>query len=162
MTGILTIPERLAQIAYDASTEVVTVAHIFQATIDSAERPAVLVEVADADYQQDGAGRTQHTENYNLLLFGDLYEGVQMDAGEKELKVRRIADAIVTYLLASSQLQMIDQRGAVGQRLGAVPGVMWINVRRGMAGAMTKGEQPFWGCEINVTVNMTVPLNRRV
>lgn len=153
MSLILTAPERLALMAYDASTLVRFTNYWFTEQVDDDMRPAVLVEVGEGDFPGTASNVEAPVETYELSIIGQTFAGADGNQ-QHEAEVRRVSSDIVNYFFKRTQLQFSNQRSRSGYtELGPLVGVQHARIRRGLINAMTKADMPpFWGCQITVTV----------
>lgn len=150
-TGILTVPERLAAMAFDSSSQIEYTAWTFQKTLDTLIRPAVIVEVDAAEYPAVAASIQMPVETYRLYLIGPKF-GTGNDEAESELKVRTITDALLSYFHARPNLSMSNLLGRAPAALPALRGVRWGRMNRGPVNVLTRGEDEFWGCDMTISV----------
>lgn len=157
MTGILTVPQRLALMVYDASPLIRYTTDVFQEKLDDVQRIAGLIEIAEAEYPPIAAGVEKAQERYDIALIGDKYGQGADEAAERAL--REAADAVIMYLLKRTQLQFPNLRNRTDvTAAGALTGVEIARVqRRGIVNNMTRGETTgFWGTVLSVLVVYTV------
>lgn len=156
---LLTLPERIALCAYDASTLIRFTAHTRQSTLDSLKRPAVLVEPNEGDYPPYAAGVGDVTETFLLSVIGQKYgQGAKTDA-EAEVELRTVANHLAMYFFRRTQLQMSNQRSAQPAALGPLAGVKWIHLSRRTFETTAErdpGEGAFWGTEFTLAVSINV------
>lgn len=149
-----TVPDRLALMALDASTELKIAISQFRPTVDQIDLPMIIVETGEGDYPPLAAGTMNCEETYTVSILGYKFgTGSQNDA-TAERQVRRIAAAVIKYLWRRQQLQFSNSRGLQSAALGALDGVEYIHLHRGVTGGMSREglADTFWGCSITVTV----------
>lgn len=151
MSLILTVPERLAQMCYDASEETKSTHFTNVDQLDSIERPAWIIEIGAAEYPDFAVGDEEPKETYTAVLVGkDIGLGA---TNEYEQQAWRIVDATVKYFLARRQLQMSNQRGAFPAKRGSLDGVKTIRLSRTAITQSSRGaEENFWGCQITFEI----------
>lgn len=154
MTGLLTVPERLAAMALDASPLIQFSTWTYQRTLDELQRPAVVVEVEAAQYPASAASLLQGTENYKMLLIGSAY-GTGNDQGEAELATRQIVDDLLTYFAERPNLVMSNLLHRQPTQLPGLRGVRWSRIDRSAVVPLTRGEDVFWGCDFSIAVEVT-------
>ena len=153
MSLVMTAPERLSLMAYDASVLIRFTNHWFTEQVDDDMRPAVLVEVGEGDFPPTASNVEAPVETYELSVIGQTLAGADGNQ-QHEAELRQVTADLVHYFVKRSQLQFSNQRSRTGYtELGPLVGVQRARIRRGLINAMTKGEmQPFWGCQLTVTV----------
>lgn len=157
MTVIETVPQRLAIMGVDADARIRYATPYFAEQIDSGLRPAIVVEVGEADYPAVTAGMEQGIEAFRVLLIGDKYSE-RGENNQAEKLTRGIVANLSRYYARCTQLQFHNLRGLESTPLGPLAGVKWARMKRGGVGPVSRpdGEGDFWGCEFNITVEFTM------
>lgn len=153
MSFITTAPQRLAWMAYDASTSVAYSSHYYHETLENVLRPGILVEEGDGEYPATAAGVERPEEVYTLNIIGRPYGSDGNRAAQDE--VRQIMHDLVLYIMKRTQLQFSNQRGHPDR--SAQPGLLGVEHVRVRRGQTTKmqwdgASGPFWGGVLTVNL----------
>lgn len=154
MSLIDTAPERLALMAWDASSLMNNTSEFFQPGWGVDQMPFALVEVGEDSEPAVAAGVEFPVETYRISVFVATYN-VPDDKHAAEIRARTMATDMLTYFRKRTQLQFSNTRNRADlAALGPLAGVRWARFQRGPVSFGAKYEEipPTWGFDITATL----------
>lgn len=150
MSVMDTAPARLALMAKDCDSRVKHVEAAYVEALDAIDLPAIVIDDADAMYENLSEMTTDDQETFSLKVISRKLSSAP-NGKTVHNELREIVQSLVLYLKQHPRLQMSNGRGLHGSALTELEGIMGTPVIR--RSAIVLDDQYNWfHCDVDITV----------